>query len=280
MTTIPNRIPSTDGVELEIHDLGGTGPLLLLSHATGFCGRVWEPMVATLGAHYRCVAFDFRSHGLSSRPADRPLEWQAMADDVLAVADAISPDRPIPAIGHSMGGTTLALAEVRRPGTVARAWTFEPILFGELDDPTDPEPSAIAEGARRRRAVFPDRAEVLTRYGSRPPLSVLDPRALAAYVEHGFEDLPDGTVRLRCRPEDEASIFEHHNSGARTLIGEVTIPFLIAAGGGNGRPVVGVKETAADFPHLELREYPDLTHFGPLQDPERIAADCLAWLAG
>lgn len=249
-----------------------------MSHATGFCGQVWQPMADTLAEHFSCYAWDFRSHGRSSRLADKPLRWSGFADDVLAVANVVSPGEPVAAVGHSMGGAALALAEVAKPGTLSKAWTFEPILF-PAETPADlTEPSEIATGARRRRAQFDSRDEVFERYASRPPLGSLDHRALRAYVDHGFEDLDDGTVQLRCRPEDEAATFENHNSGARTIVGDVTIPFAIAASADDRPPGQAVKAAAADFSHLELLVYDELNHFGPLQDPDGMAADVLAWM--
>lgn len=277
---IPETVRSTDDVTLQIYDLGGSGPLLLLCHATGFCGRVWEPAAESLSEHYRCITFDFRAHGNSTRPVDRPMVWAGMGEDVLAVAGAISPNEPIAAVGHSMGGTTLILAEDMRPGTFSKAWTFEPILLeGDTAAGEQADPSEISTGARRRRAVFDSRDEVYERYSSRPPLSSLDPRALRAYVDHGFRDLPDGTVTLSCQPEDEAGVFEYHNSGARSIIGSMTIPFLVAASGDGGFPAVSTVEAAAEFENLELAKYDNLTHFGPLEDPDGIAADVAAWLS-
>ena len=66
----------------------------------------------------------------------------------------------------------------------------------------------MATIARKRRAVWPDRATVLASYGGRPPLDVLAPEALAAYVRWGFVDRPDGQVELACPPEAEARLFE------------------------------------------------------------------------
>jgi pimeloyl-ACP methyl ester carboxylesterase len=276
---VPESIPSTDGVVLRLYHLGGDGPPLLFSHATGFCGQVWQPLADGLTDRFSCYAWDFRAHGRSGRPVDRSLDWAGFADDVLAVVDAVSPDQPVAAVGHSMGGAALAMAEAARPGSLAKAWAFEPILFGTERPPSETGPPEIAEAARRRRAVFDSRAEAMERYGSRPPLSSLDPRALAAYVDHGFEDLADGTVRLRCRPEDEASTFENHNSGARSIIGEVTIPFAVAASGDGRPPALSVIDAAEEFAHLKLLRYDDLNHFGPLQAPDRLAADIAAWLA-
>ena len=275
---LPETVPSTDEVTVRLHDLGGDGPLLLLAHATGLCGGVWAPLVETLGRRFRCVALDFRAHGESTGPIGRPLVWHGMAEDVLAVVTLLSPDRPVPAVGHSMGGAVLALAETARPGTIARAWTYEPILFEAHPDGDGPRPSEISEGARRRRPTFPSRAEAFERYRSRPPLSLLDERALQAYIEYGFEELPGGSVTLRCRPEDESSVFEHHFSGVRHVLGDLAIPYLVAVGGDGARPAVTGREAVGANPHLELASYPELGHFGPLEDPDRIAADILNWM--
>jgi len=275
---VPGTVASTDGVTLRLHDLGGDGPLLLLAHATGFCGPTWGPVAETLGRKFHCVALDFRAHGASSRPVGRPLVWAGMADDVIAVVTALSPDEPLAAVGHSMGGAALALAEVARPGTIARAWSFEPILFERLPTGDEPQPSEISEGARRRRPTFPSREDAFERYASRPPLGLLDERVLRAYVEHGLEELPDGSVTLRCRPEDEAAVFERHFSGVREVLGDLAIPYLVAVGGDGGRPALTGREAVAANPHLELVSYPDLGHLGPLQDPDRIGTDILDWM--
>ena len=108
---VPDTVRSTDGVTLQLYDLGGDGPPLLLCHATGFCGQVWQPVADKLAPHFQCVALDFRAHGRSTRPVDRPLAWAGMAEDVIATVEAIAPDRPIAAVGHSMGGASLVLAE-------------------------------------------------------------------------------------------------------------------------------------------------------------------------
>ncbi len=276
-TSLPETVASTDGVTLRLHDLGGSGPLLLVAHATGFCAPMYRPMAEVLGRSFHCVALDFRAHGASTRP-DGPLAWDGMGADVAAVVEALSPDAPLPAVGHSMGGAALVLAESARPGTIARAWTYEPILFERTPDLVGPQPSPISEGARRRRAVFDSRQEAYERYGSRPPLDRLDDRVLRLYTDHGLADVGDGTVTLRCRPEDEASVFEHHHTAAPDLIGGLGIPFLVAVSGDGREPAEVGQRIAGDHPGLELAVYDDLTHFGPLEDPDRLATDALGWL--
>lgn len=48
----------------------------------------------------------------------------------------------------------------------------------------------LAARALRRRRVFASRQAVMDSYGSRPPFRSFHRDALAAYVNHGFADLP------------------------------------------------------------------------------------------
>ena len=66
----------------------------------------------------------------------------------------------------------------------------------------------MSEIARSRRAVWPDRETVRASYASRPPMNVLEPDTLAAYVRYGFHDRDDGQVELACAPEVEARCFD------------------------------------------------------------------------
>ncbi len=105
-----------------------------------------------------------------------------------------------------MGGAALLMAEERRPGTFDALFLFEPIVFPDDFAPT--APSFMADLARARRSTFPSRDDALARYASRPPLNTMRAEVLKAYVDDGFVDLPDGSVRLACDAEDEARTFE------------------------------------------------------------------------
>ncbi len=275
-----HRISSSDGVTVALHDFGGDGPPLLFCHATGFCGPVWQPLAESLTDRFHCYALDFRAHGASTPPDHGNMRWSGMVDDLLAVTRSVSPTEPIRAVGHSLGGGVIVLAEATSPGTISSAWTFEPILFAlppPPEPPDAPHDSMIAQTARNRRRRFDSRDEVLERYGARPPLDILDDRCLEAYVEHGFRDLPDGTIELACSPEYEARTFEQHRTGANDRAAELDVPVALAVGGEDTGPVEAVVEVAKRNPRLHLLRYPDLTHFGPLEDPERIASDIARW---
>jgi pimeloyl-ACP methyl ester carboxylesterase len=272
------RIPSSDGVTITLHDLGGTGPHLLFCHPTGFHGLVWAPVAGHLGDVAHCWALDFRGHGDSGLPINGSLDWHGMADDVLAVVDHLDTDE-IYGAGHSMGGTALLMAEQRHPGTWAALWCYEPIVFPPFEGPR-PRANPLADTARRRRANFPSRAAALDNYGSKPPLHTLHPDALAAYVEHGFRELPDGSVELKCDPDTEARVFNSGIShGAFARLGDVQCPVTVCASG-DGAPPATVAGLVADaLPHGRLEQFPQLTHFGPMEAPETIAQSLRKMLA-
>jgi pimeloyl-ACP methyl ester carboxylesterase len=263
------------GVDVELHDLGGDGPPLLICHATGFCGRTYEPMARYLTGRFHVWAVDFRAHGASPSPPDGDLDWGRMADDLLACVEALG-GGPIRLFGHSMGGATILLAERRRPGTVAWAYLFEPIVVPAEVDTTNG--NHLADTSRRRRPTFPSREAALLRYATGPALGTLRADSLAAYVQHGFVDAPDGTVTLACTPQDEAGTFEA--TGKPTPVDLQGLPgrFTVAVGlrGADLGPARYAPAVVEALATATLVEHRHLGHFGPLEDPDTIAEEILA----
>ena len=274
------RAVAADGVEVVVHDLGGRGPVLVLAHAAGFHGRVWAPLAAHLTDRFRCVAFDARGHGESGSPLTPAFCWHELALDVLAAVDALGLDQPYGA-GHSSGGTALLLAEQHRPGTFAGLYCFEPVVVS-ADPPLGRDPDNwLAAAARRRRDSFGSCEEAYEHYTSRRPLAGLDPAALHAYVRHGFDSMPGGGVRLKCRPEHEARIYEMataHDCFGR--LGQVRCPVMLAGGGASEACLPGpVQEIAARLPRSSTEELPGLGHLGPLEHPATVAASVARYVA-
>jgi pimeloyl-ACP methyl ester carboxylesterase len=280
-------LPAADGTPLAIHELGGAGRPLLLCHATGLHGAVWEPMARALPDGLARHAIDFRGHGASTVPPDHPLDWTAFRDDVLSVVDGLHLEAGrVLGVGHSMGGAALVLAEQARPGTFAGLWLFEPIIpppgYFEAAGASGPNP--MSEAAARRRAEFPSRDAALGNFASKPPLDRLRADALHAYVRHGFVPLtedPTGPVRLACRPEDEARVFEGASvHGAFTRLAEVRCPVVVACGDDPVGPRRFVEAIVEGLPHGRLELFAQLGHFGPLEAPERVAAAIAAFVDG
>lgn len=219
-------VPSTDGVVLQVQDRGVWYPpsapssshlegadaeapvTMLLVHANGFHGRVFDPLVdalragaASRGRAVRLVTFDMRAHGASTPPRvgkkKDTLRWDRFADDVLAAARAIPFARGLPekknakevhAVGHSLGAHAALRAEARSPGTFASIFAFEPIfvLPKGVPVPRGVFSPDLARAAAKRRESFASKAAALATFASKPPMRAFHRGALEAYVEHGF----------------------------------------------------------------------------------------------
>src|SRR5215471_13597475 len=95
------RAVAVGDVELSIAEAGsGQRPLLLVHGFTGAKEDFtpWLGMLADAGWH--AVAPDLRGHGASSKPtAESAYTFELMADDVLALADALDWDTLV-LLGH------------------------------------------------------------------------------------------------------------------------------------------------------------------------------------
>lgn len=270
------RLRSSDGVAVALYDLGGarTGPPLLLVHGTGFCAQVLAPLAVHLGTRYRCHAIDLRGHGLTTAPEGLDYAWTGLGDDVVAAVKAVD---PVVGVGHSAGGAALLLAEAAQPGTFSSLWCYEPIVW---PDPEAARPRAewLAEGARRRRERFASRDDAHANFRSKKPFNTLAPAVLRAYVEHGFDEHPDGSVTLRCRPDVEAAIYLRGVEGDRfSRLAEVSAPVTVACGGRTEAidPRLG-RQLVDKLPAGRLEVFDSLGHFGPLEDPQTVAAAILS----
>jgi pimeloyl-ACP methyl ester carboxylesterase len=272
-------IESSNGVEIAVHDLGGAGTTLLVSHATGFHGRCYEPIAHALSDQYHSIAFDYRGHGDTERP-DGPVDWQRYGDDAEAMARWLfeRDGRPVDAFGHSMGGACLLMAAHRAPHLFRRLVVFEPIVFPPAsvpDDDSDRESPMVA-GARRRRATFPSYQAAIDNYASKPPLNAFTPDALKAYVLHGFA-LDDEGVHLKCRPDTEAETF---SLGARHStwehLPEITTDVVVLAGQVQPMQPSAIAGMVADrLPNARYQQFDQLDHFGPMVRP-LLVADTIA----
>ena len=271
-----DMIASTDGVTVALHDLGGSGPPLLLLHATGFHGRAYTQIAKRLHEHFRVWAPDLRGHGDSITP-DMALPWSGMVHDALAVIDHLGGAEPLNAVGHSMGGATAMATELRRPGSIRAAWLFEPIIFpGEHRSLTRENP--LAAGARRRRHDFASLDDVMARYEGRGPFVDVDPDALRDYVTHGFRSAADG-VTLKTTGENEARTFEGADLEVFARLHEISTPVTVVGSGDGAPPSLAAPLVANELANCEFVPWPDRTHFGPFEDPARAATEIIAALA-
>ncbi|WP_371634352.1 SDR family oxidoreductase [Streptomyces sp. NBC_01259] len=100
------RRVATGGIELCVVELGeATRPTIVLVHGYPDSKEVWTQVARQLADRWHVVLYDVRGHGGSTAPI--PLRGgftlEKLTDDFLAVADAVSPDRPVHVVGHDWG---------------------------------------------------------------------------------------------------------------------------------------------------------------------------------
>jgi pimeloyl-ACP methyl ester carboxylesterase len=124
----------------------GEGPPVVMIHGMGIGADGWAPQTEALSSEFACMRFDNRGFG-ESQPAGDPLSIDLMADDVLALMDAISWEQAH-VVSHSIGGlVALVLAQRARHRirSLALLCTFS---SGRV--PTRMSPRLLALGMRTR----------------------------------------------------------------------------------------------------------------------------------
>ena len=269
-------IPSVDGIPIAMHDFGGEGSPVLLSHATGFHAHCFEPMAELLRSRHHVYGLDHRGYGDAATVDPSNMTWRDYGDDALAAARYVSAAHngaPVVGVGHSMGGASLLMAALNEPSLFSALFVFEPIVFPPtpVDDTRPPNP--LAGGARKRRSVFPDFDTALANYTAKPPMSSFHPGARAAYVLHGFKPNSAGEIELKCLPEHEARTYETGGtSGAWDDLHRIATPTWVISGApAMYQPSSFAIRVAEQLPNSTYVQYDTMGHFGPLERPEVIA---------
>jgi len=274
----------SDGVALHYLDWGGDGPPLVLIHATGFLAALWRPVAERLAARFRVVAFDQRGHGDSAQPADG-YRFETFAADLQRLIEELELEGAL-AVGQSSGGTTIVFHAAAHPGIIRRAVLIEPILprseWYAQSPPEGRNAHSLAEGARRRRAVWPSRDETFESYRGRDVFERWREDVLRLYVDEGMLDRDDGQVELKCPPELEARFFEAvQQIDPWPLLPRLEAPMLLLWGaqshlaqrgptdGNLGQAYAQLVEEA--LPNARTVVVPKTTHFLPQERPDEVA---------
>ena len=118
--------PELPGVENRFHDLA-TGVRAHVAHAGppdapavvalhGFPQHwwMWRRVIAPLAGDVRVLAMDLRGQGWSGQPADADFRKARLADDAVALLDALGIERAL-LLGHDWGGWAGFIAATLRP---------------------------------------------------------------------------------------------------------------------------------------------------------------------
>ncbi|MCM1970942.1 SDR family oxidoreductase [Streptomyces sp. G1] len=202
----------TGGVELCVAELGDPErPTVLLVHGYPDSKEVWSKVAVRLAEDFHVVLYDVRGHGRSSAP--KPLRGgftlEKLTDDFLAVAEAVSPGRPVHLVGHDWGSVQAwEFVTVKR--TEGRIASFTSMSGPSLDHfghwiqqrvkrPTPRRIGQLLGQGAKSWYVYLLHTPVLPELAWRGPLGKRWPRLLSR-----LENVPAGNYPTPSLPSDAA----------------------------------------------------------------------------
>ena len=246
--------------------VGGQGRTLVLLHGWGMEGRVFDPWLAYLMPHFRCVRYDLPGHGAT--PCAAGLGWEG---SVTALAALLAEEGESPLLlGWSLGGLLALGLAARRPDLLSGlilmaaspafrqrpdwAWGVDAATLAGFADALRVDP----EGTRQRFLAL----QVMNDPQARQQLNAMrgwplpDPRCLA-----------DGLVLLR-------------DEDLRQELPPPSLPTLILHGERDRIvPVAAAQWLHAALPGSRYASFATLGHAPFLSAPAECARILLEWLA-
>jgi pimeloyl-ACP methyl ester carboxylesterase len=252
----------------------GEGPDLVLIHGMTGNLAVWHlRIVPLLWDHFRVTTYDLRGHGYSSMPPDG-YDADHMAADLLGLLDALEIERAS-LVGHSYGADIALYLANLHPQRIDRIVAIEGTL-----------PALVHARNRETWAGWADWVDMLERSGHPVPA---DRRTDAEYLLRASLQVPKKWGPLNGLPRNPkpflrlvqettlATDYEHIGTLPLERIPSIQTPVTLLFT--EGSAFMGTHDYLAE--HLTnarsvLLPQTDWRHFGPLEQPERVAEEILA----
>jgi pimeloyl-ACP methyl ester carboxylesterase len=217
------KVVTANGIDIAYVEVGEGPSFVLLHGALASTGPAWAgstnahvDQFPALGEHFRVIAPDTRGSGATAHPGG-PAGFDVLADDVIALIEALGLDRPVIA-GFSEGGATATLVALRRPDLIRAL-----VNHGGFDYFS---PQHMAEQIEHGfRPLF----------GGRPGATTADPDA----AERAFQGIPPMAATFTTMQADYDSA--QGEDYWRTYLGQFF-----------DRTTAGIGQTTDDFSALAL----------------------------
>lgn len=272
-TTPRSKFINIHGVRVHYLD-EGTGPAVVLVHASFMNLRLWDSLAAELSKTFRVVRLDLLNSGLTGPEPGDDYSMERNAELVTGLAAALNLDR-FALLGTSSGGTVAFRYAAEHPDRVTRL-----ILVNSAGMPRTP-------------ATDPNRARgfVINRWVQQYHRSVSYWReTLGLQFTSGLEppaDLVDMVYDMNRRADlgRTGQLFtrNYRTGDPEATLARITAPTLVLWGMGN----ITVSHLEADVfehwltgaPSLK-KKYPDVGHYLYLEIPAEFNADVRDFLEG
>lgn len=260
------RYVQANGIDIFYVEAGQGTPLVLLHGGVVTTNPIWAGMpvayvdhMATLAQHFRVIAPDTRGCGKTLNPSGGAIRYPLLADDVVALSDALGLDRPA-VCGFSDGGITATVIGIRHPDRVSAIVNDAGFDFFNPSSPTYPMMRQILGGSPDANEPNPDAFEAMFSSSTelRPLLELLKADEDGAqgsgyWKTYIAEQFPRTTQPMEYSVEDFAGI---------------TAPTLILVGDRDA--YCSIEEGVAAYRQLQNGELAVVPGLGHVLSPQKI----------
>jgi pimeloyl-ACP methyl ester carboxylesterase len=251
----------------------GAGPGVVCLHSNASSSAQWRGLMDRLAPAFRVFAPDSYGSGKSPDwPSPRTI---TLADEVALVEPVLArAGPPFALVGHSYGAAVALKAALADPGRVFALALYEPTLFS-LVEAQGPAPND-ADGIR----------DAVARAGA--ALDAGDADAAARSFIDYWMDAGSWERTPEARKPAIAASVTNVRRWAHALMTEpapleafraLEMPVLYLTGKRSTRSAHGVARLLAHvLPNVEVLEFEQLGHMGPITDPDRVNQEIAAFL--
>jgi pimeloyl-ACP methyl ester carboxylesterase len=233
-----------DGASIWYASFGSGRPVILLHGGLGHSGNFGYQVPDLVTAGYRVIAIDSRGHGRSTRDT-RPFTYDLMATDVLAVMDRLGVKRAA-LIGWSDGAIIAMIVADRAPERVSGVLFFACKMDPSGNKPFEPTPALKRCFARHSK----DYATLST-------------------TPDSFKDFVEAVSQMQ-RTQPNYSIDD---------LARIRVPVkIVHAAHDEFIKPEHATYLARSIPNASLTTLPDVSHFAPLQRPEKFNVELMEFL--
>ncbi len=243
----------------------GAGSAVVCLHANASSSSQWRHLSELLAPRFQVIACDLYGAGTSPEwPSDRVI---TLADEVALIEPILAGARaPLALVGHSYGAAVALKAALAAPERVGALVVYEPTLFA-LIDAASPPPND-ADGIRRAVADAAAALDARDRFA-----------AARSFIDYWSGDGAWAAIPEQRKPQVAAQV-ANVRRWAHALLREPTplaafasldLPVLYLTGGRSTASARGVAKLLAPMlPRVQVVEFAELGHMGPVTDPAAV----------
>ena len=269
-------------LSLAVQERGRAGaPTVILVHGYPDNHHVWNLVAEHLEADHHVVTYDVRGAGGSGVPCGRSgYRMEALVADLVAVADAVSPDRPVHLVAHDWGSIQ-SWAAITDPGAAPRFASYTSMSGPSLDHVGGWIRARMRPGSGRWRELLDQAIHSWYVYAFHTPLApfawrhgltrlwpMMLERREGATIDDNWPGPSLATDAARGVDLYRANIFQHTRR-PNEVHTEVPVQLLVASGDAFVTPSLldGIEALATTFVRRDVGG----RHWLPRSRPDQVA---------